>query len=325
MNTAKMHIGIDVAQKYLDVLPFDHKPARVPNNAQGIKQLIKRVKAAVKAAGQPALLCCEATGGYEQLLLDTVSGAGLDIARVNPGRVRHFAKSDGHFAKTDALDARLITRFAEQKKPLPFARPSPFIERLRNYLDRRAQLVDFQTQDTNRLHQTADKETRRLIESTLKHIKTQLTLVNGKIRDLIAGDPAQHARAKRLLSVCGFGEATVAALLGYMPELGQYDEQQATSLAGLAPWADDSGGRTGDRKISGGRAKVRRALYMAAVVAARHNHVLKPFYQRLLKNGKEKKKALTAVMRKLLRLANRLLRDESFQLQPKVNPSPASA
>jgi len=321
MNTAKMYIGIDVAKDYLDVIPFDRKPARVPNNATGIRQLIKRVK----AIGQPALLCCEATGGYEQPLLDMASGAGLDIARVNPGRVRHFAKSDGHFAKTDKLDARLITRFAESKNPRPFARPSPSIERLRNHLDRRAQLVDLHTQETNRLHQTTDKETRRLIESTLKHLAKQQALVDGKIRALIAGDPAQNARAKRLLSVCGFGEATVAALLGYMPELGQYDEQQVTSLAGLAPWADDSGGRSGGRKISGGRAPVRRALYMAAVVAARHNHVLKPFYQRLLKNGKEKKRALTAVMRKLLRLANRLLRDETFQLQPKEKPAPAPA
>ena len=325
MNQVKMYIGIDVAKEHLDVAPFDNQPARVPNNATGIKQLIKRVK----ATGKTAFLCCEATGGYEQTLLDMACDAGVDIARVNSARVRYFAKSEGHFAKNDKLDAAVITRFAEQKKPAAHQRPTPFITRLQNLLDRRYQLVDFQTQDTNRLHQTSDKESRGFITSTLKHIKEQLAEVDGLIRGLIASDPGQAARAKRLLEVCGIGEVTAAALLGYAPELGRYDEQQITSLGGLAPWADDSGDHRGKRKICGGRAKVRRALYMAAVVAAHHNHVLASFYQGLLKRGKEKKLALTAVMRKLLRLANRLLRDENFQLQTKaktakINPAPAS-
>ena len=199
----------------------------------------------------------------------------------------------------------------------------PLITRLQALLDRRAQLTDFQTQDTRRIQQTHDAESKRLIKSHLDDLTRQRLLVDKKTRALIASTPERHARAQRLLPLSGFGAFTVAALLGYLPELGARDDRPITSLCGLAPWARDSGEHTGPREIHGGRASARRSLYMAALVASRHNHVLACFYQGLAKRGKPPKPALTAVMRKLLCLANRLLRDDGFQLQtpPKREPT----
>jgi len=314
MNDPCLYIGIDVCKDHLDVIPFDHKPTRIPNTAKGISALIKRVK----ATGQTALLCCEATGGYEQKLLHAATDAGLRIARVNPERVRHLAQSDGHFAKTDKLDAALITRFAKQKQPRPYQRPPACVERLQTLLDRRGQLLDFQTQDNNRLQQTADTELKRLIKSHLTHLKNQLTLLEAKLRQLIQTEPELRARYERLLPVPGLGPATLQNLLGHLPELGHHDDRQLTSLVGLAPWARDSGETRAPRSIRGGRPHVRRALYMAALVASRHNPILAAFYQRLVGRGKPPKLALTAVMRKLLCLANRLLSEPGFMLMPSV-------
>ena len=320
MNHPRLYIGIDVCKKHLDTIPFDHKPTRLPNTTKGIKALIKRVK----ATGQTALLCCEATGGYEQKLLHAVTDAGLHIARVNPERVRHLAKSDGLFAKTDALDAALITRFAEQKKPRPYKRPPACVERLQTLLDRRTQLLDFHTQDNNRLQQTHDVELQRLLKSHLVHLKNQIKLLDAKLRELIKTEPELRARHDRLVPVPGLGPVTIQSLLGHLPELGELTDKQLTSLAGLAPWARDSGQSRSPREIRGGRRHVRQSLYMAALVASRHNPILSAFYQRLVSRGKPPKLALTAVMRKLLCLSNRLLSDPGFTLTPPPVENPPS-
>jgi len=319
MNAPCLYIGIDVCKDHLDTIRFDHKPTRLPNTTAGISALIKRVK----ATGQTALLCCEATGGYEQKLLREATDAGLHIARINPERVRHLAKSDGHFAKTDALDAVLIKRFAEQKQPRPYKRPPACVERLQTLLNRRTQLLDFHTQDNNRLQQTSDIELKRLIKSHLLHLKNQIALLDAKLRELCQTEPELRARHDRLLPVAGFGPVTLQSLLGHLPELGQYSDKQLTSLAGLAPWAHDSGDSHSPREIRGGRSRVRKSLYMAALVASRHNPILSAFYQRLVGRGKPPKLALTAVMRKLLCLSNRLLSDPGFMLtlpEPKTKP-----
>jgi len=313
MNAPRLYIGIDVSKDHLDTVRFDHKPTRLPNTAKGINALIKRVK----ATGQTALLCCEATGGYEQRLLDTATDAGLHIARVNPERVRHLAKSDGLFAKTDALDAVLIKRFAEQKKPRPYKRPPACVARLQTLLERREQLLCFHTQDNNRLQQTRDAELQRAIKSHLAHLKSQITQLDAKLRELIKTEPELRARHDRLLAVPGFGPVTVQSLLGYLPELGELTDRQLTSLAGLAPWARESGNSKSPREIRGGRFRARRALYMAALVASRHNPILSAFYKGLLARGKPPKLALVALMRKLLCLAHRLLSSPGFTLTPK--------
>jgi transposase len=312
MNDPRLYIGIDVAKNHLDIVPFDHKPTRIANTTPAIKALLKRIQ----ATGKTVLLCCEATGGYEQKLLDIATENGIDIARVNPERVRYFAKSDGHFAKTDRLDAALLTRFAQDKQPRPYKQPPPHIQRLEDLLHRRAQLIDFQTQDTNRLGQTSGVELRRLIQSSLAHFKRQIALLDKQLRDLVKTTPELRARYDRLAPVAGLGPVTILSLLGHLPELGSYTDQQLTSLAGLAPWAHDSGESAGKRQIRGGRAHVRTSLYMAALVASRHTPILAAFYERLLSRGKPPKLALTALMRKLLCLANRLLSDPSFALTP---------
>ena len=261
MNPATVYIGIDVSKDYLDLDLPDGKPARIGNTKPEIKRLAKRVK----VLGKPALLCCESTGGYERLLLDTLTAAGLGIARANPAHVRHYAKSGGRLAKTDALAARLLTRFAQERKPAPYRPPAA---------------------DTPA--DTAD-----------------------------AAPPALHARYTRLLAIPGIGPVSARALLGYLPELGGGGTGgQLSSLAGLAPWANDSGKARGTRAIRGGRAHARTALYMPALVASQHNPILAELYGRLRARGKPHNLVFTAVMRKLLCLAHRLLSDPTFNLIP---------
>ena len=323
MNPATVYIGIDVSKDHLDLDLPDGKPARIRNTKPEITKLAARVK----ALGRPALLCCESTGGYERLLLDTLTAAGIGIARANPGHVRHYAKSGGHLAKTDALDARLLTRFAQERKPAPYRPPAAGTQRLQRLLDRRAQLTGLRTQEKNRLHQTRDAETANSIKAVLKAIATQLDAIEEKLRALFKAPPAAdtdaatpptlHARYTRLLAIPGIGPVSARALLGYLPELGtDLTDRQLTSLAGLAPWANDSGKARGARAIRGGRAHARTALYMPAFVAAQHNPILAGFYERLRARGKPHNLALTAVMRKLLCLAHRLLSDPNFKLTP---------
>ena len=327
MNPATVYIGIDVSKDYLDLDLPDGKPARIRNTKPDITKLAQRVK----ALGKPALLCCESTGGYERLLLDTLTAAGIDIARANPAHVRHYAKSGGHLAKTDALDARLLTRFAQERKPAPYRPPSADTQRLQRLLDRRTQLIGLQTQEKNRLHQTPDPETANSIKAILKAIATQLNAIERKLRDLFKAPPAAdttaapadavpptlHARHTRLQAIPGIGPVSARALLGYLPELGtDLTDRQLTSLAGLAPWANDSGKARGTRAIRGGRAHARTALYMPALVASQYNPILAALYDRLRARGKPHNLALTAVMRKLLCLAHRLLSDPTFTLIP---------
>ena len=319
METPTLYIGIDVSSTHLDLVPFDKKTTHIPNTTAGINALIKRLN----ALKQPLFLCCESTGGYEQKLLDAMFDAHITIARVNPERVRHLAKSDGHFAKTDPLDAALITRFAQQKKPAPYRRPSPEILRLKALANRRTQLIDFKTQDNNRLQQTSDPELRTLIRKHLKFLNTQIAALDKALAQLIQSTPRLRALHDRLSPVIGFGPVTLHGLLAHLPELGAYTDKQLTALVGLAPWARDSGASKGKRSLHGGRPHVRKLLYMPALNAVRRNPLLRAFYQRLLQRGAPKKSALVAVMRKLLCLANRLLADPDFKLTP--SPSPAKA
>lgn len=316
MNTATLYIGIDVSKRFLDVSPFGgKKAARVPNTASGIRALIRRVEAAARAGGQKALLCCEASGGYEDALLRLCHEHGVPIALANPSRVRHHAQSYGVMAKTDVIDASVLASFASDKKPAPRDPPHARVVRLRALLDRRADLIGIRTMEANRLEHAADPDVAKLIRSHLAGIKRHLDRIDALCAGLVDGTPELRALHGRLTAVTGFGPVTAMSLAAYLPELGHVSDKAAASLAGLAPHADESGRRVGRRRIRGGRVAVRQPLYMAALVAVRHNHILRPFYQRLVRQGKPPKLALTAVMRRMVCLANRLLRDPSFQLQ----------
>jgi transposase len=312
LNTAETkHIGIDVSKMYLDISPFDKKATRILNTRVGINALVKRIK----ALDTKVLLCCEATGGYEKLLLNTVCEAEIPIACVNPKRVRSFAQAGGINAKTDKLDALALANFARVHNPNTYKAPTPAEAHLHSLVDRRAQLVAMRTQEENRLKLTTDSFVKSCIESSIRAYDCKIEKIEKALGELRKTDSDLNDRCKRLEAIKGVGEITAITLLALMPELTFVGKKAACALAGLAPWASESGARFGARSCRGGRGDVRGVLYMAALSASRHNHVLRDYYRGLTARGKHSKTALTAVMRKLLCLVRHLLRNPGFKLQ----------
>ena len=241
--------------------------------------------------------------------------AGIAVALANPGRVRHFAKASGVNAKTDAIDAMTLAYFSRAHNPRPYTPPTPAESRLRALLECRAHTIKMRTQETNRLARNPEPFFRRMIEKTIRFLNGQIAELEKELEKLRDEDARLLKNCARLTQIKGVGWLTALNLLGLLPELSELGPKQACALAGLAPWAHDSGARRGARHIRAGRAGVRCALYMAAMSASRHNHLLKRFHARLITKGKKPNVAFTAVMRKLLCLANRLLRDPDFKLQ----------
>jgi len=229
--------------------------------------------------------------------------------------VRHHAIGAGANAKTDSIDAAQIAGFARVHNPAPWKPPAAWAERLRALCDRRAQLVEEATREKNRLEHAAHKAVAADVKSHIAYLKKRVAKTDALIARLREETPEFAGRAARLEQIQGVGALTAACLLAQMPELEECSAKEACAMAGLAPFANDSGTKRGARRCRGGRAPVRNALYMAALCASRFNPVLSVFYKRLVANGKPRKLALTALMRKLLCLAHRLLTDHAFVLQ----------
>ena len=302
---AEIFIGIDVSKAYLDLAV--HEPAqtwRVENTDTGIAALIVQLQART-----PTLIVLEASGGYELVLVAECAAAHLPVVVTNPRRVRNFARATGRLAKTDKLDAQLLAHFAAALRPERRPLPSAAEEHLMALLTRRRQIVDMLTVEQNRLH-TVRAPLRRDIEEHLTWLRAQLAKLDAEINDFIHGSPLWSDKDALLQSVPGVGAVTASTMLGLLPELGTLNRQEIAALVGLAPIAKESGKKQGKRRIFGGRAPVRQVLYMAALVAVRHNPVLKRFYEHLLKQGKPKKVALTACMRKLLVILNAMVRTQ---------------
>ncbi len=297
-------VGIDVSKRFLDVAlgADDPQPFRVPNTPEGIQQLLTRLQ-----EQEIALVVMEATGGWERRVLRTLLQAGVPAARVSPGRVRHFAKSMGQLAKTDALDARILAFFGTSARPQPTQLPSPERQRLDALVSRRAQLIEMRTAEHNRLETVEDEDIRQGLVEHISWLDKQIKQVETEIRTLIASVPELQEAQRIMLSVPGVGEVTASVLLAKMPELGRVNRKEIAALAGLAPFNRDSGSKKGRRFIQGGRGDVRSVLYMAALSAIRFNPVLKAFFQRLKAKGKPFKVAITAVMRKLLTFLNAMI------------------
>lgn len=261
------------------------------------------------------LIVVEATGGYERGAVCAMQEAQLAVARVNPRQARNFAKSMGVLAKTDQVDARLLRDFADvlarHKDRSRFI--TPLMEEARQELaelmTRRRQLVDMRVAENNRLEH-AGKNAARSIVSVIKLLDKQLAAIDAHIDDHMD----RHFKTQRELldSVKGVGPVTILTLTAALPELGRLGRRQIAKLVGVAPLADDSGGRQGKRRTWGGRSAVRAVVYMAAVVAMRHNPMIREFYERLLAAGKPKKVAIVACMRKLLTILNAMLRDQTM-------------
>ena len=230
---------------------------------------------------------------------------------VNPRQVRDFARSQGELAKTDAIDAAMIARFAATFHPEPDDPPTPAQKRLRAFRARRQQVVHSLTQEKNRFATAPDAEARQSIQQAIEFYNRQLRELDRQIAELTSTEPAFRERLTLLVSVPGVGAVTAAGLLAELPELGTLNRGQAAKLVGLAPINRDSGSLRGKRLIGGGRTQVRRSLYMATIVATQHNQIIRRHYRQLLARGKSKMTALVACMRKLLLILNAIVKNNS--------------
>ena len=307
METSQPFVGIDVSSQRLDA---DTVPLRQsfsePNNDDGIASLTADLKAL-----NPQIVLLEATGGYEIAVAYALYEAGLPVVITNPKNVRHFAKALGRLAKTDKLDAQVLALYAQRMQPpVQPLRDQEQLE-LANLMTRRRQLQGMIGMEENR-RRTCTPRVRSNIDLSLAHLRQLLKDLDRDIHDSIRRTPLWHENSEILQSFTGVGPKVSASLIAEMPELGTLPRTKASSLAGLAPMNRDSGQYRGQRKIQGGRPAVRRALYMAALVASRHNPVIREFYQRLRQAGKPPKVALTACMRKLLVILNAMLKNRTY-------------
>ena len=304
-----MFIGIDVAKAEL-VVAVRPSGAQwtVANDEAGRRTLVEHLR-----AERPQLLVLEATGGYELPAVAALVAAGLPVVVVNPRQVRDFARSTGQLAKTDRLDAAMLALFAERVRPPVRALPDAATQALDALVARRRQLVEMLVAEQNRLgmaRSLGDRAVTVSLKQTIAFLTRQLGTTDRELGTMIRETPVWRERDDLLQSVPGIGPVVARTLLAALPELGHLDRRAIAKLVGVAPLNRDSGTWRGRRTIHGGRASVRATVYMAALVASRHNAVLKAFYQRLLAAGKPKKVALVACMRKLLTILNTILRTQ---------------
>ncbi len=307
----EVYVGIDVCKGWLDIhLHPIGRTLRLANSRDGIRRFPRDL------SGRPvALVVMEATGKYHRMAHRMLSAAGLAVAVVNPLRARLFAEATGRLAKTDRLDAELLAVLGESLRPGATPPQSHDLETLNELVRARRAASGERTAIVNRLAATQSAFLRAELKRRLKAMETHVRRLEAEILRRIAGEPALARRYEVLCSIPGIGMVAAITLLVELAELGACSGKAAAMLAGLAPIACDTGQKTGQRRIRGGRAGVRRALYMAALAAARHNPQFAAVYKRLKANGKPPKVALTAVMRKLLVLANTLL-TENRRWQP---------
>jgi len=297
---------VDVSKDHLDVsVRPDGTHLLVPNTDDGLDQLVARL-----GPLGPVLVVLEATGGYQRRAVAALTLAGFPVAVVNPARAREFAKALGRLAKTDAADATVLAEFAEKVRPPARPLPDAAARQMQELLARRGQLVGMRTMERNRLAAASDRAVRRSIEAHLAWLAGQIDAAEEELDAAIEASPVWRAKDELLQSIPGIGPGVARTLLFELPELGRLSREQIGALAGLAPVNRDSGRWSGKRFIAGGRAVVRTAVYMATHAARRWNPALKAFADRLAAAGKPPKVVLIAVARKLLVIANAILRDQ---------------
>lgn len=306
MNTEVVYYGMDVAKATLE-LAGPTGGRTFPNTPRGHVHLL----AWLMAQSETARVVCEATGGYERGVRTALQAAGLGVCVVNPRAVRDYARAKGWLAKTDPLDARVLRDFGVTLHPPPTQAPSAAQAKLVALATEYQYIVASITREQGHQEHLVEPLTRRVSEARMRQLERQRGQLEAALAQTLAADAALADRAVRLDQVVGIGRKTVVSLLAFLPELGRLNSGQAAALAGVAPFNRDSGKWHGKRLIQGGRPAARKALYMAALSASQDNPVLAPFYQRLIARGKPKKVALTAVMRKLVEHANRLLAQPS--------------
>lgn len=311
MSESLVYVGMDVAKATLDLCAPSSPRAQArsfPNDRTGQRALVRWVR--TRGVVQ---VVCEATGGYERAAVDALHAARVAVSVVNARQVRDFARAQGRRAKTDRLDAAVLAEFGRCLQPAVTAAPSAAQRQLAELVARRHQVQQLRTAEHNRLEHAVHPAVRRQLQRHVVALDRQLEQLAAWLTELVAQEEALAQKVARLCLVRGVGRITALVLLATMPELGTLNRRQAAALVGVAPYNRDSGPRRGHRMIAGGRAAARRALYMAALVAAYSNARFKVYYQRLVAEGKACKVALVAVMRKLIILLNHILRDPAFQ------------
>ena len=302
---SEAYVGIDIGRDWLEVASWQQKQtATYANTEAGIAQLVSDL-----SGRSPKRIVLEASGGFEQAVFDQLQAAGLPAAMVNPTRVRRFAAAIGQLAKTDRIDAQVLAHFAKTVQPGVQEPKTELEKRLKRRVSRRRQLVEMIAAEKNRLS-TADGEGHKDIRRHLAWLQQEVAELEAQIAQLAKTNPAYQQRIEHFDSAPGVGLVTATTLAVDVPELGRLNRQKIAALIGLAPFNRDSGKYRGKRRTFGGRNHVRATLYMAALSATRCNPVIRAFYQHLLANGKEKKVALTACMRKLLVILNAMARDQ---------------
>jgi transposase len=311
------YLGVDVAKDTL-AAAFERHRWQWPNTKEGHRQLIAQIKKLAQSG--PIHVVCEATGPYHLAMCLALQKAAIAVSICNPAQIHYFGRGEGLRAKTDRIDAALIERFGNTKRPPADPPLCPDLIALSELVNHRRQLVDLRkalrTQRQAVLSPAVGKE----IDRSIALIETRIEALQGQMQRLIEANPAWKQRLELLRSTQGVGFLTAVILLVKMPELGSLNRGQCGALAGVAPYDQDSGTHRGTRSIKGGRAQVRSALYMAAMSAIRHNPIFKDFHQRLLKASKPFKVAITAVMRKLIIYLNALCKQAATANAPS-NPA----
>jgi transposase len=308
-NTSILYVGLDIAKDSLQVNLQNLNFSR-PNSALGHRRLIEQLR----TLSEPLQVVCEATGGYEQALVLALHQAGIPVAIVEPARVRHFARACALRTKTDRIDAALLSEFGRQTSPRPQSPLDPGTAALRELARHRLQLQDLLQNVSQQTRHLTLPPLRKQNALLLRQLRAHLQKIQKQIDALLQKDLTLRQKAQSLQQIAGVGEKTAVSLLSEMPELGTLNRGQAAALAGVAPFARESGRWQGKRFIGGGRPLARKALYMAALVASRYHPALKLFYQRLRQRGKPGKVALVALMRKLIILLNTQLKNLTIPL-----------
>lgn len=304
MKTQPLYLGIDVSKSKLHLAAPHKFLEEFENTVPGIQKLIERVRRQV-----PQGIVLEASGGYERLVCEALQDAGLPVTVAQPGCIKHFAQSLNVLAKTDRIDAQVIARFGVATLPKPTPNTPQNLRKFRALVDRHQQVVADRVRESNRLETCADPDMREHIQSQRAQLEERETELDKQILSMLKGDAELSAKAETMKALKGVGTKTATTLLAHFPELGTLGRPQVAALAGVAPHANESGRWRGRRTIYGGRAAVRKAMYMAAKSAARWCPVISEFYTRLRANGKSYNQALIACARKMLIRLNTLMKN----------------
>lgn len=305
MSSSTLFVGIDVSKDTFDIhIRPDRRHQSFVYNEDGLDQFLEIL---LPLQSQIETIVLEATGGLERRLAAFLLSHQFPVVILNPGQVRHFAKATGQLAKTDSIDAGVLSHFAQTLRPRFRTLPDEFLQELRDLLARRRQMMDMIVSEKNRLT-TASPRIRRQILQHIQWLTKRIASIDDDLNRSIHSNPVWKANEELLRSVPGIGSVSSSSLLIHLPELGSLNRHQIAALAGIAPLNRDSGTFRGRRTTQGGRASVRGALYMCTLVATRYNGTIRVFYQRLVQAGKPKMVALVACMRKLLTILNSMVK-----------------